>query len=133
MSIAEYSHVFHIVSSVSGVLDENARAMDVFEATFPAGTLTGAPKIRAMEIIQELEECERGAYGGAFGFFDFNGNIISSIIIRTVLKQGGKCHFQSSAGIVINSEAQSEWNELQYKTQMLKNALETVGSDAGIR
>ncbi|MDR2083229.1 MAG: chorismate-binding protein [Candidatus Ancillula trichonymphae] len=126
MSIAEYSHVFHMVSSVSGTLAKDAHSIDVFEATFPAGTLTGTPKVRAMEIIQELEVCERGAYGGAFVFLDFSGNIMSSIIIRTVVKENGKCHFQSSAGIVINSEAENEWNELQYKTQMLKNALEAL-------
>ncbi|MDR1447932.1 MAG: chorismate-binding protein [Candidatus Ancillula sp.] len=126
MSIAEYSHVFHIVSSVSGKLVEGVNPVAVFEATFPAGTLTGAPKIRAMEIIQELEKSERGAYGGAFTFIDFNGNIMSSIIIRTIIKEGNNYHFQSSAGIVINSDTESEWNELQYKTQMLKNALGAI-------
>jgi para-aminobenzoate synthetase len=124
LGIQEYSNVFHIVSIVSGHIHENANTMKIFEASFPAGTLTGAPKVRAMEIIQELENYERGVYGGAFGFFDFNGNILSSIAIRTAIKIGDNIYFQSSAGIVADSNPEDEWNETHYKTMAIKSVIE---------
>jgi para-aminobenzoate synthetase len=124
LSVEEYSNVFHIVSIVSGKIPGNSNKMKIFEASFPAGTLTGAPKIRAMEIIQELENHERGAYGGAFGFFDFNGNILSSITIRTAVKIGENVYFQSSAGIVADSCPEDEWNETQFKTNAIRSVIE---------
>jgi para-aminobenzoate synthetase len=124
LSVEEYSNVFHIVSIVSGKIPQNCNKMKLFEASFPAGTLTGAPKVRAMEIIQELEDYERGVYGGAFGFFDFNGNILSSIAIRTAIKIGENVYFQSSAGIVADSNPADEWNETQFKTNAIKSVIE---------
>jgi len=124
MMIEEYSNVFHIVSIVSGKIPQTCNKMKIFEASFPAGTLTGAPKIRAMEIIQELEKYERGVYGGAFGFFDFNGNILSSIAIRTAIKIGNNVYFQSSAGIVAASNPEDEWNETQFKAAAIKSVIE---------
>ena len=124
LGIEEYSNVFHIVSIVTGEIPDNCNTMKIFEASFPAGTLTGAPKIRAMEIIQELENYERGVYGGAFGFFDFNGNILSSIAIRTAIKIGENVYFQSSAGIVADSNPEDEWNETQFKTDTIKSVME---------
>ncbi|MCL1946607.1 MAG: chorismate-binding protein [Chitinivibrionia bacterium] len=124
LGIEEYSNVYHIVSIVTGEIPENCNKMKIFEASFPAGTLTGAPKIRAMEIIQELEKYERGVYGGAFGFFDFNGNILSSITIRTAIKIGNNVYFQSSAGIVADSSPEDEWNETQFKTDAIKSVIE---------
>jgi len=117
MKIEEFSHVFHIVSSVEGKILEDRNTMALFESTFPAGTLTGAPKIRAMQIINELEEEERGPYGGAFGFFDFNGNILSSIVIRTILRKEENLYLHASAGIVADSEDYLEWNEIKHKTE----------------
>lgn len=123
MQVEEFSHVFHLTSTVSGQLQNNDYSMDVFEATFPAGTLTGAPKIRSMEIISELEPETRGAYGGAFGFFDFEGNIVSSIIIRTIVRKGNKLYLQASAGIVADSVPENEWNETNYKMSVLLHCI----------
>ncbi|PQQ65652.1 hypothetical protein B9R14_01945 [Acetivibrio saccincola] len=126
MSVEEFSHVFHLTSTVVGRLNKGLNSMEVFEATFPAGTLTGAPKVRAMEIISELESEIRGPYGGAFGFFDFNGNIVSSIIIRTVLKMGEKLYLQASAGIVADSIDENEWMETIYKMKATYTAIEEL-------
>lgn len=123
MVVEEFSNVFHLVSSVEGRISKDVNTMELFENTFPAGTLTGAPKVRAMEIIEELEDEVRGPYGGAFGLFDFNGNIISSIIIRTVLRKGEDLYLQASAGIVADSIPENECNEIEHKTNALKIAL----------
>ena len=123
MKSEEFSHVYHLISSVEGKLDENTNTMKLFESTFPAGTLTGAPKVRAMEIINSLETEERGPYGGAFGFFDFNGNIISSIIIRTILKKKNDLYLHASAGIVADSKDYLEWQEIGHKTEAIKKIL----------
>ncbi|MHC1685706.1 MAG: anthranilate synthase component I family protein [Clostridiaceae bacterium] len=123
MVVEEFSNVFHLVSSVEGKITKEINTMELFENTFPAGTLTGAPKVRAMEIIEELEDEVRGPYGGAFGLFDFNGNIISSIIIRTVLRKGEDLYLQASAGIVADSVPENECNEIEHKTNTLKVAL----------
>jgi len=123
MEVEEFSHVFHLTSTVVGKLKANLNSMEVFEATFPAGTLTGAPKVRAMEIISELETEQRGPYGGAFGFFDFNGNIISSIVIRTVVRKGEELFLQASAGIVSDSVPEAEWDETEYKMKALKEVI----------
>jgi len=123
MVVEEFSNVFHLVSSVEGKISKDVNTMELFENTFPAGTLTGAPKVRAMEIIEELEDEVRGPYGGAFGLFDFSGNIISSIIIRTVLRKGEDLYLHASAGIVADSIPENECNEIEHKTNTLKVAL----------
>lgn len=126
MRAEEFSHVFHLISNVEGNISPHSNSMELFESTFPAGTLSGAPKVRALEIIEELEDEQRGPYGGAFGIFDFNGNIISSIIIRTVLRKGENLYLQASAGIVADSIPESEWNEIEHKTAAIKKALEEI-------
>ncbi|OPX43365.1 aminodeoxychorismate synthase component 1 [Ruminiclostridium hungatei] len=126
MRAEEFSHVFHLISNVEGNISPDSNSMELFESTFPAGTLSGAPKVRALEIIEELEDEQRGPYGGAFGIFDFNGNIISSIIIRTVLRKGENLYLQASAGIVADSSPESEWNEIEHKTAAIKKALEEI-------
>lgn len=123
MKVEEFSHVFHLTSTVVGKLQKGLNPMEVFESTFPAGTLTGAPKVRAMEIISELETEIRGPYGGAFGFFDFEGNIVTSIIIRTIIKKNKKLYIQASAGIVADSVPESEWNETLHKMAGLRQAI----------
>ena len=104
MIVERYSHVMHLVSNVRAQLAEGKDCFDVMRATFPAGTLTGAPKIRAMEIIDELEPSRRGPYGGAVGYFSFTGNMDFCITIRTMLLQGGKLSIQAGAGIVADSD-----------------------------
>lgn len=126
MDIEEYSNVFHLTSTVTGELLDNIDSMVAFEDTFPAGTLTGAPKIRAMEIIKEIEDYERGPYGGAFGFFDFNGDLVSSITIRTIITQNDIVFFQASAGIVADSVPEDEWNEVLFKTQTLRKIINSI-------
>ena len=111
MVIEKYSHVIHIVSHVVGQLSEDKNIFDLVGATFPAGTLSGAPKIRAMEIIDELEVSRRGLYGGGIGYFGFNGNLDMCITIRTVIIHGGKAYVQAGAGIVADSVAETEYEE----------------------
>ncbi len=129
LNIEEYSKFFHMTSTVKGKLQSDLNSMELFEATFPAGTLTGAPKIRAMEIISELEPQKRGPYGGAIGIFDFNGNIVSSINIRTVIKKGGKLYIQAAAGTVADSVPENEWNEVINKLGTLRQAITNVCND----
>jgi len=124
MVIEKYSHVMHIVSTVEGELDEGKTAFDVFSATFPAGTLTGAPKIRAMEIIEELEPVKRGIYGGSIGYFSFTGNMDMCIAIRTAVIKDNVIYIQSGAGIVYDSVPELEWKETENKASALKQALE---------
>jgi anthranilate synthase component 1 len=109
--IERYSHVMHLVSNVRGELAEGRDAFDAFRATFPAGTLSGAPKIRAMEIIEEFEPVRRGPYGGAVGYFDFSGAMDTAIAIRTVLIKDGRVYFQTGAGIVFDSDPEAEQRE----------------------
>ncbi|MEN8132651.1 MAG: anthranilate synthase component I, partial [Pseudomonadota bacterium] len=111
MLIERYSHVMHIVSNVTGELQAGRTTMDVLRATFPAGTLTGAPKIRAMEIIEELEPVKRGIYGGAVGYIAWNGNMDTAIAIRTAVIKDGHLHIQAGAGIVYDSVPENEWAE----------------------
>lgn len=125
-TLEEYSHVFHLTSTVEAAIPAELNKMRLFESTFPAGTLTGAPKVRSMEIISEMETEVRGPYGGAFGFFDFNGNIVSSIIIRTVLRIGKKTYLQASAGFVADSVPEAEWNETIHKMRAVKKAVLSV-------
>ena len=123
MVIERYSHVMHIVSDVIGELDDQHDSYDVLRATFPAGTLSGAPKIRAMEIIAELEVERRGPYGGAVGYFGFDGNLDSCITIRTILLEDGKAYVQAGAGIVADSDPQKELEETQNKARGMLKAL----------
>jgi para-aminobenzoate synthetase component 1 len=124
MVIEEYSHVMHIVSNVKGVLSEGQDAFDVIRAVFPGGTITGAPKVRTMEIIEELEPVRRGIYTGSIGWIDFNGDMELNIIIRTVLAQEGKAHVQAGAGIVIDSIPANEYQESLKKAEALWKAFE---------
>lgn len=124
MTVERYSHVNHIVSHVSGRLRPDADRFDAFRAAFPAGTLTGAPKIRAMEIIEELEETRRGVYGGAIGYIDFEGNLDTCIAIRTVFVKGGTAYLQVGAGIVADSDPQREQAECEAKARGILLALE---------
>jgi anthranilate synthase component 1 len=111
MAIEKYSHVMHIVSNVRGRLKKDVTAIDALYSCFPAGTLTGAPKIRAMEIIAELEATRRGIYGGAIGYVDFSGNLDSCIAIRTIVIKDGVARFQAGAGIVADSVPEKEYQE----------------------
>ncbi len=123
MVVERYSHVMHIVSNVSGQLQEGRDALDVFRATFPAGTLSGAPKIRAMEIIEELEPCRREIYGGAVGYISFTGNMDLAIAIRTLIVHDGKVYLQAGAGIVADSDPAAEYEETVNKAMGVKSAL----------
>jgi len=127
MKVEHYSHVAHIVSSVLGELDEGKDALDALAATFPAGTLSGAPKIRAMQIIDELEPTARGLYGGALGYIDLGGNLDFCIAIRTLLMRAGRATLQSGAGIVADSDPQSEERETEAKAQALFEAIAVAG------
>ncbi len=123
MVIERYSHVMHIVSNVRGLLKEGADAFDVLRATFPAGTLSGAPKIRAMEIIDELEPCRREIYGGAVGYFSFSGNMDMAIVIRTLVVHQGRIYLQAGAGIVADSDPSAEYRETINKAQGVMKAV----------
>lgn len=124
MQIENYSHVMHIVSNVDGKLKPNLTAIDVLRATFPAGTVSGAPKVRAMEIIDELELSRRGIYAGAVGYLGFNGDMDLAIAIRTGVIKDGKLHVQAGAGIVADSIPKNEWIETQNKAKALLRAAE---------
>jgi anthranilate synthase component I len=115
MVIERYSHVMHIVSNVIGDLQEGLDAIDVLRATFPAGTVSGAPKVRAMEIIDELEPVKRGVYAGAVGYIGWNGNMDTAIAIRTAVIRSGKLYIQAGAGIVADSVPRNEWDETMNK------------------
>jgi len=123
MVIERYSHVMHLVSHVQGVLRDEFDACDVIKATFPAGTLSGAPKIRAMEIIHELEPEPRGAYGGAVGYVSYNGNMDLAITIRTLEIGGGEVAVQAGAGIVYDSDPQTEYEETCHKARGMQKAV----------
>ena len=124
MFVERYSHVMHIVSSIEGKLRPELTAVDALRACFPAGTLSGAPKVRAMEIIEELEPARRGAYGGAVLYADFSGNLDSCIAIRSMLAVGGKGYVQAGAGIVADSVPESEHQETLNKAQAVIRAIE---------
>jgi len=132
MSIEKYSHVQHIVSSVEGQLLDNMSNMDVLRATFPAGTLSGAPKIRAMEIIDEMEVVKRGVYGGAVGYLSFSGDMDVAIAIRTGVIRNGVLHSQAGAGVVADSDPSAEWRETEAKARAVLMAADLVqgGLDA---
>ncbi|MCL2523634.1 MAG: anthranilate synthase component I [Betaproteobacteria bacterium] len=124
MIIERYSHVMHIVSNVEGRLQAGLAALDVLKATFPAGTVSGAPKVRAMEIIDELEPVKRGIYAGAVGYLGFHGDMDLAIAIRTAVLKDGKLHVQAGAGIVADSDPQSEWEETRNKARAVLRAAE---------
>jgi anthranilate synthase component 1 len=130
MLVERYSHVMHIVSNVEGRCAPGVDATDVFKATFPAGTVTGAPKVRAMQIIDELEPVKRGVYSGAVGYLGFNGDMDVAIAIRTAVVKDGKLHVQAAAGIVADSDPQSEWQETQHKARALLRAAEVASAEA---
>jgi len=123
MIIERYSHVMHIVSNVTGRLGKNQSAMDVLRATFPAGTVSGAPKIRAMEIIDELEPVKRGIYAGAVGYLSWAGNMDTAIAIRTAIIKGNTLHIQAGAGIVADSVPRNEWEETMNKGRAIFRAV----------
>ncbi len=126
MYVERYSHVMHIVSALEGKLRGNLDALDAFAACFPAGTLSGAPKVRAMQIIEELEPTRRGVYGGAVLYADFDGNLDSCIAIRTMLMQGKKAYLQAGAGIVADSDPAREFEESMNKAQAVLRAVEAA-------
>ncbi len=124
--VERYSHVMHIVSNVEGLLKDGMSNMDVLRATFPAGTLTGAPKIRAMEIIDDLEPVKRGIYGGACGYLSFAGDMDVAIAIRTGIVQDNTLYVQAAAGVVADSVPELEWKETEHKARALIRAAELV-------
>ncbi len=124
--IERYSHVMHIVSNVEGLLKDGMSNLDVLRATFPAGTLTGAPKVRAMQIIDELEPVKRGIYGGACGYLSFAGDMDVAIAIRTGIIQNNTLYVQAAAGVVADSIAEMEWRETEHKARALIRAAELV-------
>jgi anthranilate synthase component 1 len=124
MVIERYSHVMHIVSNVHGLLRSDCDLYDVLRATFPAGTLSGAPKIRAMEIIDELEPARREIYGGAVGYFSFSGNMDMAIAIRTLVVHDGRIHLQAGAGIVADSDPAAEYQETLNKARGVMKAID---------
>jgi len=126
MTVERYSHVMHIVSNVQGEIEGGMDAFDLVRATFPAGTLSGAPKVRAMEIIDELEPSKREIYGGAVGYFSFSGNMDLAIAIRTLVIKDGKIHLQAGAGIVADSDPAAEYQETVNKAMAVVKAIETV-------
>ena len=128
MVIERYSHVMHIVSGISGRLREGVGPVDVLRATFPHGTVTGAPKVRAMEIIDELEPVARGPYAGAVGYLDFNGNVDTAIALRTLVISDGKAWVQAGAGIVADSDPEAEYRECLHKAEAALAAVAAVSS-----
>lgn len=126
MVVERYSHVMHITSNVTGQLRDGLTAMDVLRAALPAGTLSGAPKIRAMEIIDELENEKRGIYGGAVGYLSWNGNMDTAIAIRTAVIKNGKIYVQAGAGVVADSVPALEWKETMNKARALFRAVDIV-------
>jgi anthranilate synthase component 1 len=130
MNIERYSHVMHIVSTVIGQLAPTSSPTDVLFAVFPAGTLSGAPKPRAMEIIESLEPTRRGLYGGAIGYIDFTGNIDTCIAIRTALLHNGKAYVQAGAGVVADSDALSENQECLNKAAAVLGAISAANQMA---
>jgi anthranilate synthase component 1 len=128
MQLHRYSHVMHLVSTVEGELRDDQSPVDAFRATFPAGTLSGAPKPRALEIIDELEPAARGNYGGVVGYFDFSGNADLAIAIRTAFIRDGVARVQAGAGLVLDSVAESEWQECLNKANAPLRAIATANA-----
>jgi anthranilate synthase component 1 len=131
MVIERYSHVMHIVSEVRGRLKVGLGPLDVLKASFPAGTVSGAPKVRALEIIRELEPVKRGIYSGAVGYIGWNGNLDTAIAIRTAVIKDGRLHVQAGAGIVHDSVPENEWQETLNKAKALMRAVQMTRTDSG--
>jgi anthranilate synthase component 1 len=129
MTVHSYSHVQHIVSQVVGDLEDGLESYDALRAVFPAGTVSGAPKVRAMEIIDELEPAQRGPYAGAVGYFSYNGNADFAITIRSLFADKDRAHIQVGAGIVADSVPEREWFETDHKAEALMKALADAGGD----
>jgi anthranilate synthase component I len=129
MQVSRYSHVQHIVSRVVGDLKEEYESYDALKAVFPAGTVSGAPKVRAMEIIDELEPTRRGPYAGAVGYFAYNGNADFAITIRTLFAEKNHAYIQAGAGIVADSVPEREWFETEHKADALMKALQASGGE----
>ena len=127
MMIHRYSKIMHICSQVEGSIREDKDALDAIEAVLPAGTLSGAPKIRACEIIEELESTERGVYGGAIGYLDFAGNLDTCIAIRMAVKKDGKVYVQAGGGIVADSVPELEYEESANKAAAVMQAIQNAG------
>ncbi|WP_448254132.1 anthranilate synthase component I [Ottowia oryzae] len=125
-AVERYSHVMHIVSNVEGILNDGMTSMDVLKATFPAGTLTGAPKVHAMEIIDQLEPTKRGIYGGACGYLSYAGDMDVAIAIRTAIVKDQTLYVQAAAGVVADSVPEMEWRETEHKARALLRASELV-------
>jgi anthranilate synthase component 1 len=126
MVVERYSHVMHITSNVIGEVTDNMPPIDVLKATLPAGTLSGAPKIRAMEIIDEVEPVKRGVYGGAVGYIGWNGNMDTAIAIRTAVIKDDVLHVQAGAGVVADSIPELEWKETMNKARAIMRAAAMV-------
>jgi anthranilate synthase component 1 len=132
MAVERYSHVMHLVSDIRAQLADGRDGYDVLKATFPAGTLTGAPKVRAMEIIAELEPDRRGPYGGAVGYFGYGGNLDFCITIRTMLIEDGQVSIQAGAGIVADSDPEAEYRETQGKAAGMIQAIRLAEQGFGL-
>jgi anthranilate synthase component 1 len=128
MVIERYSHVMHLVSNVVGKVRDNISPIDALRATFPAGTLTGAPKVRAMEIIDELEVSRRRIYGGAVGYISWSGNMDTAIVIRSAVIKDKKIYVGAGGGIVADSVAEKEWEEVNNKSMAIVKAINNIGS-----
>jgi anthranilate synthase component 1 len=133
MTVERYSHVMHISSNVQGKLREGTTAFDALRACLPAGTVSGAPKVRAMEIIDELEPVRRGPYAGAVGYVDFSGNMDTCIALRTIVVHGSQAYVQAGAGIVADSVPASEYQETLNKARGLLKAIEIAERSEGSR
>jgi anthranilate synthase component 1 len=131
MDVERYSHVMHLVSHVTGQLEDGYSNYDAFRACFPAGTVSGAPKIRAMEIIAELEPDRRGVYAGAVGYFDFSGNMDTAIAIRTLVVKDGIAYAQAGGGIVYDSTAEAEYMETVQKASAPLRAIDQAEAEMG--
>ncbi len=126
MTVEHYSHVMHISSNVTGTLRDDLTSMDAFKAALPAGTVSGAPKVRAMEIIDSIEPTRRGPYAGAVGYFDYRGNMDTCIALRTMVICGGKIYLQAGAGLVAESDPATEYQETVNKARAMLRAVEVT-------
>jgi anthranilate synthase component 1 len=128
MTVEKYSHVMHIVSNVVGALRKDRNAYDVMRATFPAGTVSGSPKVRAMQIINQFEKSKRGTYAGAVSYFGFDGNLDSCITLRTVVLKDGRAYVQAGGGVVADSTPEGEYQETVNKAMGMMRAIERASA-----
>jgi anthranilate synthase component 1 len=133
MDVEKYSHVLHLVSHVEARLKPDADALDALRAVFPAGTLSGAPKVRAMQLIAAAENERRGLYGGAVGYLGYDGNMDTAITIRSAVLREGRAHVHTGAGIVAGSVPEKEFEETEHKAAALRRAIEEAVAPAGRR